>query len=466
MPSALASLQISEIRKNRKTQETQRSGPPGGVARMCAASRPNTPSLPSDPRRGNTRRMIYAHARGRYLAAIGLGGLGAAFAVAGCHGSSEPITTPPPPPTTATATATAQGTGTPAPATHHTTAWVPSVEEEKQRPGIGICPHGPFCVPQPASAGDSSAQALHPTCNSSVPLPAGIGPTAAPGGRVPTVAFDSARTATERASDPTACCYRWNVLCVGGRALRGAEGPVTAAKAQRRDWLAAEGAVEVEGIAPAVLEMLAAHWAREAAFEHASVASFARASLALMAVGAPPELVAATHEAAIDEIEHARLTYALASAYGGAAQGPGPLELAGVMGGAMTLASVAVETFLDACAGESAAALALREAAAGAEDPAVSAVLARIADDEESHAELAWRTVAWALRAGGDEVARGIAAALEHLREEVAEVAAGTGTGTEALARYGVLGEGAQRAIRRRAIVEVVLPCGEALLAR
>ena len=94
------------------------------------------------------------------------------------------------------------------------------------------------------------------------------------------------------------------------------------------------------------------------------MASFARASLALMAVGAPPELVAATHAAAIDEIEHARLTYALASAYGGEPTGPAALDVASGAGGATTLVTVAVETFLDACAGESAAALALREAAA------------------------------------------------------------------------------------------------------
>ena len=60
---------------------------------------------------------------------------------------------------------------------------------------------------------------------------------------MPTVAFDAARTAAERAGDPAACCYQWNVLCVGGRALRGAEGPVTAATTPRGDWLAVEGAV-------------------------------------------------------------------------------------------------------------------------------------------------------------------------------------------------------------------------------
>jgi hypothetical protein len=60
-------------------------------------------------------------------------------------------------------------------------------------------------------------------------------------------------------------------------------------------------------------------------------------------------------------------------------------------------------------------------------------------------------------------VARGVRTAMARLREEAA--GGGEERGEEALARYGVLGERAQRAIRRRAIAEVVIPCGEALLA-
>jgi hypothetical protein len=107
------------------------------------------------------------------------------------------------------------------------------------------------------------------------------------------------------------------------------------------------------------------------------------------------------------------------------------------------------------------AALALREAAAAAEDPAVRAVLSRIAADEERHAELAWRTVAWALGAGGRDVARALAAALEALRAEpdAREPAEGS-----SLAAFGVLDAASRREIRRRALAEVVLPCAEALL--
>jgi hypothetical protein len=275
------------------------------------------------------------------------------------------------------------------------------------------------------------------------------------------VGFDAARTTIERASDPAACCYKWNVLCVGGRALRGPEGPLTAATSRRRDWVAPQSAAAVPSD-PELADALAAYWEREAAFEHASVGAFARASLSLLALGAPPELLSATHAAALDEIEHARLCYGLASTYGGAPRGPGPLPVGGALS-APSLVELAVETFVDGCVGEAAAALALREGMAAAGDGAVRAILDRIAEDEERHAELAWRTLSFALAAGGEAVARALRSAAEALRGEP-----GGGEPTPAgpdLAAYGALGEAARRAIRQAATAEVALPCLEALLA-
>jgi hypothetical protein len=78
-----------------------------------------------------------------------------------------------------------------------------------------------------------------------------------------------------------------------------------------------------------------------ALLEHASVASFARFSLQLMAAGAPASLVEAAHRAALDEIEHARLTFRLASRYEGRALGPGPLPVDGSVAVDASLASLA-----------------------------------------------------------------------------------------------------------------------------
>jgi hypothetical protein len=317
------------------------------------------------------------------------------------------------------------------------------------------CPQGPFCVPQPAGAGPSPAPEPYAMCSATIDLPPGVGPS--PGGRKPTVSFDADRTKSERAGDPAACCYAWHVLCVGGRALRGPEGPLTAAPSPRPDWTSALGVDRPE--AP-IQDRLSAYWEREAAFEHASVAAFARASLALLALGAPPDLIAATHAAAIDEVEHARLCYGLASSYGGTPRGPGPLPVGGALV-TPTIVDLAVETLVDGCAGEAAAALSLREAAGIVEDGGVRAVLDRLAEDEERHAELAWRTVAWALAEGGAPVAHALRGAAETLGREPDEE-----VGAEApdLSAYGALDEAARRSIRRRAVAEVVLPCLDALL--
>jgi hypothetical protein len=295
-----------------------------------------------------------------------------------------------------------------------------------------------------------------------------MGPVVTPSGRMPTVTLDQARTTAEQPGHPGACCYEWHVLCVGGRPLRGLEGPITAAPAGRDDWTSTEIAPEGAPLPPALRSALASYWEREAAFEHASVGAFARASLALLAAGAPPDLIGATHAAALDEIEHARLSYALASRYGGARRGPGPLPIDGSLR-APTLAELCAETLLDGCAGEAVAALALREGAALAADGAVRTVLERIAADEERHAELAFRTVAWAVRTGGAEVARRALAALESLRAEIAGGSAASGAGHRSdepdLSAHGALGEAARLSIRQRALAEVVLPCAEALLS-
>ncbi len=423
--------------------------------------------------------MDLTRARGLYLAAMGL------TALVGCSGPettnpqitapTEPTVIPPPPtavpttmvptattvvPTTAVPTAaTAVSTTTSAPTTetrvpkpaHPTATWEPVSRlrppspEERPRP---TCPSEKFCIGPSATPGAAKAPAPYQTCDVKPAGPSGLGWW---------VNFDAESTAAH----PGACCYQRVQLCPGGRALLGDAGPVTAPTTRRGDWLA-EGPVTRGPPTLAERRALAAYWEREAAFEHASIASFARASLVLLANGAPPDLVLGTHAAALDEVEHARLTYALASTCGGTPRGPGLLAVPG--GLATSLPELATETFLEGCAGEAAAALSLREAAAAAEDPAVRAVLERIAGDEERHAELAWRTVAWALEAGGAPVARALGAAMRLLEGELAVGAAPVSEAFD-LSAHGALGDAARWTLRRRALAEVVLPCADALLA-
>jgi len=116
---------------------------------------------------------------------------------------------------------------------------------------------------------------------------------------------------------------------------------------------------------------LAAHWLAAARMEHASVAAFSATALRLLALGAPPALVADAHRAALDEIAHAELAFALASAYAGAPLSPAGFAAAMPLG-PMTLAELAIETYVDGCVGEAVAAREAAVAADHATDPAVA----------------------------------------------------------------------------------------------
>jgi hypothetical protein len=86
-------------------------------------------------------------------------------------------------------------------------------------------------------------------------------------------------------------------------------------------------------------------------------------------------------------------------------------------------------------------------------------VLSRIADDEERHAELAHRMLAWALACD--------AALVVPLRRALHAIAI-TGARDVAgpLQAYGALSVETRAAVRDRAIEHVVRPCVEAMLVR
>jgi hypothetical protein len=141
---------------------------------------------------------------------------------------------------------------------------------------------------------------------------------------------------------------------------------------------------------------LGAHWTAMGLLEHASIAAFARFSLQLLALGAPPGLIEDCTRALADETAHTRLCFELASAYAGHAISPGPLDVAGSLA-VTTLPDIVDLVILEGCFGETNAALEALEAAALATDPVIRAAYARIAEDEQRHAALAFRFVRWAL---------------------------------------------------------------------
>ncbi|APR74696.1 Hypothetical protein A7982_00042 [Minicystis rosea] len=225
-----------------------------------------------------------------------------------------------------------------------------------------------------------------------------------------------------------------------GRPYREAEAVITAPSSPGAAWVDGGGGPDVASLSADERRTLAARFRRQALLEHASIASFSRAAIALMAAGAPPDLVAGAHRAALDEVEHARLCFALASAFAGAPEGPGRFPVMAGVAAPGDLVQLAADTARDGCVEETLSTIEAAEALDDALDPAVRAVLERIVRDEAGHAELAWRTVAWAIGAGGPEAARAVA---EVFAEE----------------RRSLRGPS-----RRRAFDEVVLPAARALL--
>ncbi|HEX4460646.1 MAG TPA: ferritin-like domain-containing protein, partial [Polyangia bacterium] len=200
--------------------------------------------------------------------------------------------------------------------------------------------------------------------------------------------------------------------------------------------------------------------------EHASVAAFARFSLELLALGAPSDLVRGAQSAMGDELSHARIAFGLATAYGGAAVGPGPLAIERALADT-DFVSVVRTAFLEACIGETCAAAEVTEARDAATDPIVRAALTQIAEDELRHATLGYRFVQWALESASPETAHALRRVMTW---ELAALASepvrldGAAAHSAALAAHGFISERALAEARRQAMTDIVRPCVAALL--
>lgn len=263
------------------------------------------------------------------------------------------------------------------------------------------------------------------------------------------------------------CCYE---ICQGpvppcGRPLVVDGIPRVPPLVPRGDW----GLFDAPVVAPLEGERAARlrdAWLADAAMEHASVASFARLSLELVSLGAPPSLVRGAHEAALDEIEHARLAFDLAHAVDPRSQpmGPGAFAFAGSAGFATSIEALVASTVRDGCVGESFAALVAAESALLCTEPGARAVLSRIAEDERAHAAFAFRVVAWAIGVGGAPARRAAEAAFDEARR--AHVPAPEeDAGASALEAHGRLGARHVARLREATFREILAPAMAALLA-
>jgi hypothetical protein len=236
--------------------------------------------------------------------------------------------------------------------------------------------------------------------------------------------------------------------------------------AERSDWLAGTDPAGA-GLDASAASALAEAWAHEGTQEHASIAAFARFTMLLVAVGAPPEIIVGSQQASLDEVAHARGCFGLAKRYGGRDLGPGPVSLRGALPAEASLADVAELTVHEGCVGETLGVLLAAEQLAGATDPVVRAHLERVVRDEQRHAELAWRFVRWALARGGAPVRAAVERAFGDAVHETLALGFAEAPVDAAVGRaHGRLGAAETHALVRRGLAEIVEPCRTALFDR
>ncbi len=208
-------------------------------------------------------------------------------------------------------------------------------------------------------------------------------------------------------------------------------------------WASSEIAID-ETIDPSLRTELAAQWRENGRTEHASVAAFARLTLDLMALGAPPALIADAQRDALDEIRHAELCFALARSFDGLEQSPGAFPAAAKArtlstNRTLALSQLAVDSLIDGALHEGVSARIVARLRKRAVSPAIRSVLDEIARDEGRHARHGWDVLRWCVEEGGDAVLSALEGALRGLpREMISPMPAAAEDG--AWERFGLMG--------------------------
>ncbi|MEP7123159.1 MAG: ferritin-like domain-containing protein [Byssovorax sp.] len=266
----------------------------------------------------------------------------------------------------------------------------------------------------------------------------------------------------------TLCCYEVEVMpfpCYVGRTFFLDDGVVKASLRKGGRWRAGS-APSVAGMPERTRSALAEAWARDGLFEHASVASFSRFTMQLLALGAPADLVRDTQLANVDEVQHAELCLGLASAYFGEPVEPTALPFPAAILIEPDLASIAAEAAMEACIGETVATVQAMEALANTTDPAVREVLRATVDDEARHAELGWRFLAWAIDTGGEATRQAVIRSFASFCPPAPTAEDLDGVDLAIYAAHGRQRASEGRAIAARVLREIVQPAVCALLAR
>jgi hypothetical protein len=205
-----------------------------------------------------------------------------------------------------------------------------------------------------------------------------------------------------------------------GRQLRRRGRVLLPALRENDEWTGREMTLD-QAAAPAGL---ADQWRENGKTEHASVAAFARLTLDLMALGAPPALIAGANQDSLDEIRHAELCFSLAAALDGRRSSPAPFPEAQRVATLprtrpLALASLAVSSLVDGALHEGVSARIIAQLAKRCGVPAIREMLLSIAADEGRHSAHGWAVVEWCLEQGGTGVGEALLGALRALPPQV-----------------------------------------------
>ncbi len=218
-----------------------------------------------------------------------------------------------------------------------------------------------------------------------------------------------------------------------------------------------------------IRDALAAQWRENGRTEHASVAAFARLTLDLMALGAPPELVADSNRDALDEIRHTELCFGLARAIDGRSESPGAFPEASrartlSRSRKLALAQLAVDSLVDGALHEGVSARIIAKLARRCEAPAIQTILKEIAADEGRHARHGWDVVRWCLAEGGESVAHALEGALRALPKTMSSPMP-EASRDGAWERWGIMGEELEAEEHEATRADLVRRVGDAIAA-
>ena len=224
-------------------------------------------------------------------------------------------------------------------------------------------------------------------------------------------------------------------------------GPWGRRLAPRRAWLdelpwPADGGVLADGERAGLeLEVARRMWTQTAWSEYASAAAFAEIAAALLACGAPIDLVAAAGDFVVDELVHTEAAARVATAAGGAVALEVNLErLVRPPVARVPLVAAAELVVRTCCVGESLTVPMLKVSRKVAGGGVIAEVLARIIADEASHAQLGWWFLDWAAPRLDDEdrahLGRVAGGAVRSFAPLLATDCAGSGLGVVACAIY------------------------------